>query len=104
MRILIATALRPATADKARTVFQMIRESASEGSLVIPSFYWTDGPGCTNLAFELIGDPKEAEAFANALTMSLMPAKWSTTADSIPSWDSVDLKGAEMGECKHETA
>jgi hypothetical protein len=74
----------------------MMRESASEGSLAIPAFYWTDGPGCTNLAFEIVGDEKEAEAFANTLTMALMPAKWSTTNDRIPSWDAVDLKGAEM--------
>ena len=96
MKILIATALSPSTADKARTLFQMIRESASEGSLVIPAFYWTGGPGCTNLAFELVGDEKEAEAFANTLTMALMPARWCTTGDPIPSWDSVDLKGAEL--------
>jgi hypothetical protein len=74
----------------------MIRESASEGSLVIPAFLWTGGPGCTNLAFEILGDETEAEHFANALTMALMPAKWATTSDPIPGWDSVDLKGAEL--------
>lgn len=96
MKILIATSLRPKSAQNARDVFQMMRESASEGSLVIPAFYWTAGPGCTNLAFEIVGDEKEAEAFANSLTMAMMPAKWCTTDDPIPSWDSVDLKGCEL--------
>jgi len=96
MKILIATAMRPTSPDKARTVFQMIRESATLTSLVIPSFYWTGGPGCTNLAFEVVGDDIEAEKFANELTMALMPAKWCLTSDPLPEWDSVDLKGAEM--------
>jgi hypothetical protein len=38
----------------------------------------THGPGCYNLAFLL---PAPNKPFVNALTVALMPARWTTTTD-----------------------
>ena len=91
MRVLIATSSGPA--GKAQTVFDIIRKSAQEGGLVIPpGIIWTTGPGCSNMAFDIIGPDDEAEKFANAVTMALMPAKWGTTTDSLPDKDTCELE------------
>lgn len=88
MRILIATASKPTTQEKANAFNDIIRDSAKEGNLTIPQgIMWCEGPGCANLAFELIGDEEEAERFANSLTMHLGIAKWGTTTDSLPDVD-----------------
>ncbi len=56
MRLLIATAQRPATEEKAFAFNECIRKSASEASLFIPQgILWTEGPGCANLAFDIEG-------------------------------------------------
>lgn len=92
MKLLIATATKPLSAENYTSMCGQIRKSAAEGSLEIPGgIYFTNGPGCNNLAMELIGDDAEAERFADALTMALMPSKWSTTADMIPDEDICDI-------------
>jgi len=88
MRILIATASKPVTQEKATGFNQIIRDSAKEGGLEIPQgIMWCEGPGCANLAFDLIGPDDEAERFANSLTMHLGIAKWGTTTDTLPDID-----------------
>ncbi len=37
------------------------------------------GPGCVNYAMACAGEEKNIEAFANALTMALMPSRWCVT-------------------------
>ena len=92
MRVLIATAMRPLTPAHASNVFDIMREDASLNGLTIPpGIWWTQGPGCTNLAFELVGPDDAAEAYTYQLTMALMPAKCSTTADPLPATDTVDV-------------
>lgn len=76
MKYLVAFAGRP----KPNFVAEVVRLAALDGveilgALVVP------GPGCYNLAYEVEG---ENERFANTLTMALMPAQWSTTADDVP--------------------
>lgn len=41
----------------------------------------TYGPGCYNMALIVDLEDAQAEAFANTLTMALMPAKWCVTED-----------------------
>ena len=85
---IIATATKPLGEDNFKFICRMLRERAKEGNLEITSgIIWTPGPGCNNVAFQVTGDEKEAEKFLNAITMALMPAKWGTTADAVPSED-----------------
>ena len=92
MKLLIATATKPLSQDNYTAMCGQIRQSAKEGGLTIPKgIYMTPGPGCNNLAFELIGDDDEAERFANALTMALMPSKWSTFGEPAPEEDLCDV-------------
>ena len=87
MKVLIATATRP----KGYSIFNLIRDMCTENELKVKGgFKWTTGPGCTNLAFEIEGDDETAEKLANALTMALMPAKWTTTTDLLPDVDEID--------------
>ncbi len=91
MRVLIATSAGPTGA--AQTVFDIIRKSALEGGLEVPQgIMWTHGPGCSNMAFDIIGPDDKAERFADAVTMALMPAKWGTTTDSLPDVDTCELE------------
>jgi len=87
MRVLIATGKK---ATNFPGLCECIRESAKEGGLEIPQgIYMVPGPGCGNLAMDIIGPEDEAERFVNALTMALMPAKWSTTSDELPEVDTL---------------
>jgi hypothetical protein len=71
---LIAFAGKPANKSFLDTLVQMAKNDGVDilGAIVTP------GPGCHNLAI-LLNPPNEA--FVNALTMALMPAKWCTTTD-----------------------
>ena len=53
-------------------------ELASLDDVKIIGALLVEGPGCANLAVML---PEPNDAFANALTMALMPAKWELTTD-----------------------
>ena len=91
MKLLIATATKPLSQDNFTAMCGSIRESAKEGNLKIPDgIYMTTGSSCNNLAMELIGDEDEAKRFADALTMALMPSKWSTFVDDTPTEDLCD--------------
>ena len=93
MRILIATGRKPDSLDTAKVFFADLRKAARDNELEAGPFLWVEGPGCSNLAFDLKGDVKIAEAFAVSLTMALMPAKWSETSDKLPTDDTVILNG-----------
>jgi hypothetical protein len=71
--------------------FAALREVAAHEKVTIPAFLFVRGPGCFNLAFEAIGADEAAEEFANIVTMALMPAKWTTTADKLPDVDTIDI-------------
>lgn len=88
-KYLIATATKPKGDDNFKELCGLIRSSAEEHELlkVTGGITWVPGPGCNNLAFEIEGDEAEAEKFVSALTMALMPAKWTTTSDEIPEQD-----------------
>lgn len=75
MKYLIAFGKRPNPGFMATLV-----QLAANDGVAIRAMTIVPGPGCNNLAFELDG---ENEAFASALTMALMPAKWTTTEDPI---------------------
>ena len=93
MRILIATATGPKNEGSFEELTRTLRECAKEGDLTIPQgIIWTGGRGCSNLAFDVIGPDDEAEKFANAVTMALMPSKWCTTSDALPIEDTCELE------------
>ncbi len=88
MRILIATASKPTSQAKADAFNAIIRDSAKEGGLKIPQgIMWCEGPGCANLAFDLLGPDDKTKRFADSLTMHLGIAKWGTTTDTLPEVD-----------------
>jgi len=90
MRILIATSCIP-QAGKSEVLLNMFRDFAKEQNVSIPpGILWTHGPGCSNLAMDVIGEDEAAESFANRLTMALMPSKWATTSDALPEVDTVE--------------
>jgi hypothetical protein len=92
MRVLIATATKPKAMDNFTELCSLFRAAAVEGGLRIPEgILWTSGPGCTNLAFDVEGDEDVAERFIKAITMQLMPAKWTTTKDSLPEFDTCNV-------------
>ncbi len=93
MRYLIATAARPKTLHQGYIMFDKIRDEAAVAGLVAGPFYWTEGPRCSNLAFDLEGDESMCDTFVRQLTFALMPAKWGVTSDKIPSSDYIDLRG-----------
>jgi len=92
MKILIATATVPLGEDNFREICSMMRSAvAQHGCEIPPGIYWTHGRGCANLAFEFKGPDADAEQFAKELTMVLMPSKWCTTSDPLPSADTCDV-------------
>lgn len=55
-----------------------LREVSAAEGVEIRGAVLTSGIGCYNLGFLLDG---ENEAYVNALTLALMPARWCTTED-----------------------
>ena len=96
--VLIATAARPMTPEKAVNFNEIIRQSAAEAGMFIPQgIWWTHGPGCANLAFVITGKTeKEHEGFAKSLTMHLGIAKWQFTTDACPNRDQYDFDESEQ--------
>jgi hypothetical protein len=84
MQYLIATAMKPLSREHCDNVFKIMRDSAADNGMKITKILWCAGPGCTNLAFEILGDEKECERFGFALNQHLQPAKWCETNDTIP--------------------
>ena len=92
MKVLIATSKFPPDLEGFDIICEAIRDLALEDNLKVPKgIIWTNGPGCYNLSFELIGDEKKAEELANVLTYNLMPSKWCTTSDDLPAEDTYQL-------------
>ena len=92
MKLLIGTATKPRDEMNFKELCSKLREAALQSNLrVVSGILWTDGPGCSNVALELEGNPEACESFAEALAMALMPAKWTTTEDEIPEDDRCDL-------------
>ena len=92
MKLLIATTSRPRDNGNFRDLCSKLREAALESNLKVTSgIFWTSGPGCYNVALEVNGNEEACEAYADALTMALMPAKWTTTPDPIPNTDTCDV-------------
>lgn len=92
MKILIATATVPHSEEGFKTICDIIRsEAEARGLSVNKGILFTDGPGCANLAFELLGDEAVAESYANMITMVFMPSKWCTTSDELPDIDTCDI-------------
>ncbi len=92
MRILIATATAPKDHESFANMCKSMRDSVADSPITIPpGIYWTSGRGCSNLAFDVIGPDDEAEKFANAMTLAMMPSKWATTSDELPDEDTCDL-------------
>ena len=59
---------------------QAIMDSAFHGHNVeVNDMEITNGPHCVNYAMRISGTSAEMEAFANELTMALMPARWCYT-------------------------
>ena len=88
MKILIATATQPKSENNFQELCELLKNAAQESNLNIEKgILWTKGPGCSNLAFELIGNDEEAENFAKQICMALMPSKWTTTNDELPGID-----------------
>lgn len=92
MKILIATATAPRSEEGFKNICDIIRsEAESRGLSVNKGILFTGGPGCANLAFELLGDDAVAESYANMITMAFMPSKWCTTQDALPDTDMCDI-------------
>lgn len=72
---LVAFAGRP---KDSASFLDVIRTLSKNDGVDIRGAILTTGPGCYNLAF-LLEEPNER--FAEALTMALMPAKYSHTTD-----------------------
>ena len=90
---LIATSGIPKSQESFDSMCKNFRGAAKEGGLEITSgIIWTDGFGCSNVAFEVTGDTTEAERLLDAITMALMPARWSNTADKCPDVDTWENK------------
>jgi len=93
MKILIATAKTPGSAEGFTTICNAIRGLAAEGGLAVKGgILWTNGPGCSNLALEITGGNTAAqEEFGMVLANALMPSKWCETTDFIPESDTCEL-------------
>jgi hypothetical protein len=92
MKIIIATTKVPLTIEKFTSFCASLRDAAHDRKLTInKGIIFTEGPGCANLAMELIGNNEDIEKFANGLTMALMPSKWGTTQDAMPEIDTCEL-------------
>lgn len=74
MDIVIASLTRP---TNVQAFFEAIKNGALEGPCTISAGVFTGGKGCGNYGFRINGADKDAEDLANAITMALMPAKWS---------------------------
>jgi hypothetical protein len=61
---------------------QALREGAQQSGLTPHRIGITDGPGCANLSIEVEGTEEHIDAFANGITMALMPARWTTTTST----------------------
>lgn len=83
MKILIATTMTPETADNARSIHSAIAGLVEDVGLKLIGAIWVKGYGCNNFAVALEGAEETCEALANQLTMAMMPARWTTTADPI---------------------
>jgi hypothetical protein len=59
---------------------------AKEEGVEIIGARMAPGPGCCNIGLRM----EENEAFINALTVALMPAKWSCTVDVIEDGQFID--------------
>lgn len=57
-----------------------LRNLSSNDGVELRAALVVDGPGCRNLAI-VLDEPNEA--YVNSLTMALMPAKWSTTPETL---------------------
>lgn len=79
MKVCIATSKKPLDFDKFIT---QIKASAAEGNNEIKGYVIMPGNGCWNHGIIIEGD--DAENFINAITMALMPAKWSIVSDNDP--------------------
>ena len=92
MKLLVATATRPLNFES--FCAQLRRGTEESGMKITSGIIITPGPGCNNLAFELAGYEcqEQADRYADALTMALMPAKWSTTPDNLPTEDTNELE------------
>lgn len=76
VKYLIAFSAKP----KPGFIRNLIDFAESEG-VHIQGALGRPGPRCYNLGLLL---PQENEPFINALTLALMPARWTTTQDDIP--------------------
>jgi len=92
VKYLIATAMRPKSLKHCNKVFDIMRNVAAEHACIITKALWCEGPGCSNLAFEIIGDEVECEEFGFSLNHYMQPAKWSETTDKIASGFNCTLK------------
>jgi len=92
VQYLIATAMKPKSREHCNNVFDIMRESATENGLKVMKAIWCEGPGCSNLAFEVIGDEGKCERFGAAMNRILQPAKWSNTNDTIAKGFNCTLK------------
>jgi len=88
MKILIATSACPQSEESFKGVCKGLRDEAIDRQVeIVGGIIWCPGYGCCNVSFEVEGEESQIERFANAITLALMPAKWTTTGDDIPEID-----------------
>ena len=92
MKIVIATVKRPKAQPEFEALCAQLRHTAKEHDLIVlPGIWWTSGNNCFNLAMEIRGDDDKAKLFADAITMHLMPARWTETGGRLPRMDTIDV-------------
>jgi len=96
MNVLIATGKRPPTAEASVELNADIRAYALNEGVTIGPIIWTNGPGCSNMAFTATGESNEViEAVVKPLTLALMPSKWCETNSPMPTEDTYELQDME---------
>lgn len=101
MKIVIATLKRPTSKDQFDKLCAAMRATAKEHDLIVlPGIYWTYGDHCYNLAFEVRGDDDKSKSFAEAMTLSLMPARWGETTQKLHRMDTLDIEPGLVTLCE----
>jgi hypothetical protein len=80
--LLIATSKAPSRANFASFV-EAVRDAGKDDNVSVGPVALHDGPGCANLVLSVTGTEEDFERYANGLTMAMMPARWTTTEDTI---------------------
>ena len=75
MDIVVASATKPKDVE---AFFKAVRDALAGSPVECTAGVFTQGPGCGNYGFRLVGPEAECEKVAIQLCMMMQPAKWST--------------------------